>query len=51
LDSSAVEKPAYWRIVHGRLAYIVARTPRRNGSKPGSESTAAASRSSTSAAV
>ena len=28
-DSSAVEKPEYCRIVHGRLAYIVARGPRR----------------------
>ena len=28
--------PAYWRMVQGRFAYIVARTPRRNGSKPGS---------------
>ena len=26
---SAVEKPEYCRIVHGRLAYIVARGPRR----------------------
>ena len=32
--------PAYWRIVHGRLVYIVARTPRTNGSNPGSESDA-----------
>ena len=34
-----MEKPAYWRIVHGRLAYIVARTPRVNGAKPGRVST------------
>ena len=27
--------PAYWRIVHGRLAYIVARTPRTNGVEAG----------------
>ena len=30
-ESSAVEKPAYWRMVHGRFAYIVARGPRRYG--------------------
>ena len=30
-----MEKPAYWRIVHGRTAYIVACGPRRKGSKPG----------------
>jgi hypothetical protein len=33
-----VEKPAYWRIVHGRTAYIVACGPRMKGSKPGSVS-------------
>ena len=33
--SRAVEKPAYWRIVQGRPAYIDARTPRVNGAKPG----------------
>jgi hypothetical protein len=38
LDSSAVENPAYCRIVHGRLAYMVARTPREKGANPGSES-------------
>jgi hypothetical protein len=32
VDSSAVEKPAYCRIVQGRPAYIVAFTPRVNGS-------------------
>ena len=37
LDSSAVEKPAYWRMVHGRPAYMVARGPRVNGARPGSE--------------
>jgi hypothetical protein len=35
LDSSAVEKPAYWRIVHGRPTYIVACGPRTKGSMPG----------------
>src|SRR3569623_3644582 len=35
LDSSAVEKPAFCRIVHGRPAYIDARTPRVNGANPG----------------
>ena len=29
LLASAVEKPAYWRMVHGRTAYIVACGPRR----------------------
>ena len=33
--ASAVEKPAYCRTVHGRPAYIDARTPRVNGAKPG----------------
>ncbi|GAB1413638.1 hypothetical protein MASR1M97_23740 [Candidatus Desulfobacillus denitrificans] len=35
MDSSAVEKPAYWRMVHGRTAYMVACGPRRKGSSPG----------------
>ena len=48
ISYSAVEKPAYWRIVQGRLAYMVARTPRVNGGKPGSVSV---SRPSMSAAV
>src|SRR5262249_3451836 len=39
LDSSAVLKPAYCRMVHGRPAYMVAWGPRRNGSKPGNVST------------
>jgi len=34
-DASAVEKPAYCRIVQGRFAYMVARGPRRNGKAPG----------------
>jgi hypothetical protein len=38
LEASAVEKPAYWRMVHGRTAYIVACGPRRKGAKPGSVS-------------
>jgi hypothetical protein len=33
-----VENPAYWRIVQGRTAYIVACGPRMKGSKPGSVS-------------
>ena len=49
MDSSAVEKPAYWRIVHGRCAYIVGCGPRTNGSNPGSVS--AYGRSFVSAAV
>ena len=28
MDSAAVEKPAYWRIVHGRCVYMVAYGPR-----------------------
>jgi hypothetical protein len=28
LDSLAVEKPAYWRMVHGCAVYMVARGPR-----------------------
>ncbi|MCY1362486.1 hypothetical protein D9M69_492060 [compost metagenome] len=35
MDSSAVEKPAYWRMVQGRTAYMVACGPRMKGSKPG----------------
>jgi hypothetical protein len=38
LDSSAVENPAYWRIVQACPAYIVARGPRRNGKLPGTVS-------------
>ena len=34
VGSSAVEKPAYWRTVHGRNAYMEAYGPRRNGGKP-----------------
>ena len=34
--SSAVAKPAYWRIVQNRLRYIVGWTPRVNGYSPGS---------------
>ena len=42
-----VPKPPYWRIVHRRLAYIVARGPRTNGSMPGIPPTmSSASRSS-----
>src|SRR5881397_1431933 len=33
--SFAVPKPAYWRIVHRRPRYIVARIPRVNGGSPG----------------
>ena len=44
-NSSAVEKPAYWRKVHGRPAYIVARTPRVNGGKPGKVEVSICSRS------
>ncbi len=33
-----MEKPAYWRIVHGWLVYIVGYGPRTNGAMPGSES-------------
>jgi hypothetical protein len=33
-DSSAVEKPAYWRMVHGCMAYMVEYGPRRNGGTP-----------------
>ena len=33
--SSAVAKPAYWRIVQRRLRYIVGWTPRVNGGSPG----------------
>jgi hypothetical protein len=49
LLSSAVEKPAYWRTVQGRPAYMVALGPRVNGGKPGREPTD--SRFSRSAAV
>jgi hypothetical protein len=49
LLSSAVEKPAYWRMVQGRTAYIVACGPRMKGSKPGSVS--ACGRPAVSAAV
>jgi hypothetical protein len=49
LLSSAVEKPAYWRTVHGRPAYIVAFGPRVKGAKPGSDPNV--SRFSRSAAV
>ena len=31
LDSTAVPKPAYWRMVHGRPVYIVGYTPRVYG--------------------
>jgi hypothetical protein len=31
LDSLAVPNPAYWRIVHGRVVYIVGYTPRVYG--------------------
>ncbi len=30
-----MEKPAYWRMVQGRPAYMVARTPRMKGAMPG----------------
>ena len=36
--ASAVEKPAYWRMVHGRLQYIVAYGPLVNGKTPGASS-------------
>ncbi len=35
MDSSTVLKPAYWRIVHGRWAYIVGYGPRVYGYIPG----------------
>ena len=35
LVDSAVPKPAYWRIVHGRPRYIDGYTPRVNGASPG----------------
>src|SRR5437899_2401605 len=38
LDSAAVPKPAYWRMVQGRSVYIVGYTPRVNGYSPGSPS-------------
>ncbi len=34
--SSAVPKPAYWRIDHGRPAYMSRWMPRVNGNSPGS---------------
>src|SRR3954471_10297139 len=33
--SGAVENPAYWRIVHGWVVYIVGYGPRRYGAIPG----------------
>ena len=36
LVSSAVPKPANWRIVHNRPRYIDGYTPRVNGNSPGS---------------
>jgi hypothetical protein len=44
-----VENPAYCRSVHGRVVYIVGRTPRTNGGSPGR--LGAAESSGTSAAV
>src|SRR5690606_36721740 len=41
VEASAVENPAYWRMVHGLTAYIVGCGPRRKGSKPGSVSVCA----------
>ena len=35
LDSVAVEKPAYWRMVQGRPTYMVAYGPRTYGGSPG----------------
>ena len=35
LVSSAVPKPAYWRIVQSRSVYIVGYGPRLNGNRPG----------------
>ena len=35
LDSSAVPKPAYWRIVHGRPRYIVGCSAARERESPG----------------
>ena len=47
-----MEKPAYWRMVHGRTAYIVGCGPRMNGAKPGSVSASSGRGSAaTSAAV
>ena len=40
LDSLAVPKPAYCRIVHGRPVYIDGYTPRVNGNSPGAPSAA-----------
>jgi hypothetical protein len=37
-ESSAVPKPAYWRIVQNRPRYMVDWTPRVNGYSPGSPS-------------
>src|SRR2546425_5511889 len=44
--SFAVPKPAYWRIVHRRPRYIVARIPRVKGRSPGKPSFARYSRAS-----
>ena len=38
LDSAAVPNPAYCRVVHGRVVYIVGYTPRVYGYAPGSPS-------------
>ena len=51
LVSAAVEKPAYWRIVHRRPRYIVGWTPRVNGNSPGRPRSRASSRPAVSAGV
>ena len=38
VDSAAVPKPAYWRMVQSRPRYIVGWMPRVNGKRPGSSS-------------
>src|SRR5215472_7924625 len=45
LESAAVEKPAYCRIVHGLVTYMVGYTPLVNGYSPGSPSSCSASKS------
>jgi hypothetical protein len=42
VESSAVEKPAYWRTVHGCCTYIVGYGPRTKGAKPGMDATSSA---------
>ncbi|GGJ92944.1 hypothetical protein GCM10010123_23500 [Pilimelia anulata] len=46
LDSAAVPKPAYWRIVHGRDVYMVGYTPRVYGYSPGAPRSGSAGASS-----